>query len=225
MIDLVQQHFECRGDGIEFLMEAGWVRNHIPAGAMRIADVGCGIGALIDTIGPHRAIGVDYLESGLHRTRARYPRASLLAADAINLPFADGSLDVVTAQHVIEHLADARQACREWRRVLRPGGDNQPAGRVLILTPNRQFADPSVYDDETHVHIYDANDLSALLRDCGFDLIDLRTLGLPWFRRHHRIPGGWRYRRWVVGNARFLSRIPACSRGGQTLCCAARRAQ
>jgi SAM-dependent methyltransferase len=39
--------------------------------------------------------------------------------------FADGSVDVIEANHLFEHLThhDARRALREWRRVLRPDGE------------------------------------------------------------------------------------------------------
>jgi SAM-dependent methyltransferase len=38
------------------------------------------------------------------------------------LPFADGSFDVVYARAVLHHTADLGAACREFFRVLRPGG-------------------------------------------------------------------------------------------------------
>lgn len=43
-------------------------------------------------------------------------------ADICNLPFADGSFDVVFASHVLEHVAQDQRAMEEIRRVLRPGG-------------------------------------------------------------------------------------------------------
>lgn len=43
-------------------------------------------------------------------------------ADIRRLPFSDHSFDVVFASHVLEHVAEDRQAMCEIRRVLRPGG-------------------------------------------------------------------------------------------------------
>jgi len=43
-------------------------------------------------------------------------------ADALNLPFADGSFDVVWSQHAQMNIADKRRFYREARRVLKHGG-------------------------------------------------------------------------------------------------------
>jgi len=45
-----------------------------------------------------------------------------LHADLCRLPFASGSLDVVFASHVLEHIRDDESAIAEIWRVLRPGG-------------------------------------------------------------------------------------------------------
>jgi predicted SAM-dependent methyltransferase len=63
------------------------------------------------------------------RTRfGRYLTADLdrddvaLHADLCRLPFADESLDVVYASHVLEHIREDESAIAEIWRVLRPGG-------------------------------------------------------------------------------------------------------
>ena len=38
------------------------------------------------------------------------------------LPMADGTYDVIIASHVLEHLANAADAWKDWLRVLKPGG-------------------------------------------------------------------------------------------------------
>ncbi len=45
-----------------------------------------------------------------------------LNADLCRLPFPDGSLDVVFASHVLEHIREDERAIAEIGRVLRPGG-------------------------------------------------------------------------------------------------------
>ena len=42
--------------------------------------------------------------------------------DVQQIPLADGSVDVVICNHIMEHVADDRRAMRELHRVLKPGG-------------------------------------------------------------------------------------------------------
>lgn len=213
----IERHFVRRGHGVEFDMEADWIRAQLPSDARRVVDLGCGGGALLPILGLERVVGVDLSAGGLTLTQRRYGAVPLVCGSADRIPLADGSADALALQHVIEHLSDVSAAMSEWFRALRPGGV------LLILTPNADFVDPSVFDDPTHIRLFTASELDAAVRAGGFEPTDLRTLGLPWFRRHERIPGGWRLRRFVTRRARGLSSLPGLRRRGQTLCCAARR--
>lgn len=213
----VRQHFLHRGHGAEFEMEAQWVRSFLPDESVPALEIGCGNGALFEVIGLHRVLGLDHCAEGLALTRGRFPSVPLICGDACDLPLADESVGVVVAQHVIEHLPSYDTACREWLRVLRPGG------MLLLLTPNAVFCDPSVFHDETHLHIFNQRDLRAALCQAGFDVVELRTLGLPWFRCYQTIPSGWRLRQFVTRQAQVLSSVSPWCWQGQTLCCTARR--
>jgi len=217
--DPVERHFQHRGHGVEFEMEAAWVRRLLPKDARRVLDVGCGNGALFETIGPRRVVGIDYCAEGLGRTRRQFRRTPLVCADATNLPLGDGSVDAVTSQHVIEHLPVYARACVEWRRVLTPGG------LLLVLTPNVEFVDPAVFEDDTHVHLFDKDDLAETVTGAGFEIVELCSLGLPWFRNYQSLPSGWRFRRLVTRRSTAFSTVPFLRWRGQTLCCAARRVE
>jgi SAM-dependent methyltransferase len=56
--------------------------------------------------------------------------AASIGASVYDLPFADGSYDLVTANMVLEHLEEPAKAFSEIARVLRPGG------AFLFVTPN-----------------------------------------------------------------------------------------
>jgi len=81
----------------------------------------------------HSAVGIDLspkmLQLGLKKIAAGKldDRISLMRADALQIPFADGSFDAVTIAFGIRNVADVPKALAEIHRVLKPGG------RVLIL--------------------------------------------------------------------------------------------
>ena len=49
-------------------------------------------------------------------------RLQLICADALNIPFADGSFDVVTVGYGLRNLASWERGLEEMARVARPGG-------------------------------------------------------------------------------------------------------
>jgi SAM-dependent methyltransferase len=96
----------------------------------RWLDVGCGRGGIVELLGGQVRLcaGADLDLTSLREHRALHTRR--IAAPIEALPFADGSLDLVTCSWVIEHLADPRRAFAQVARVLSPGG------HWVLLTPN-----------------------------------------------------------------------------------------
>lgn len=89
----------------------------------RLMDVGCGTGVTLEEFGRHGWIcGLDLSPRALAYAKKRDPRVPVVQADLASLPIASGSLDVVLAFDVIEHLDDDVAAAREIHRVLKPGG-------------------------------------------------------------------------------------------------------
>ena len=73
---------------------------------------------------------------GLHegaRFRESYPAARYVQGNALELPFEDGSFDVVFSNAVIEHVGGVEEQRRFVAEVLRVGR------RAFITTPNRWF--------------------------------------------------------------------------------------
>jgi demethylmenaquinone methyltransferase/2-methoxy-6-polyprenyl-1,4-benzoquinol methylase len=95
----------------------------------RILDLGCGTADLslaFSRLGP--VVGCDFchpmLKIGAKKIAEIDPQlpVSLLEADALVLPFANASFDVVVSAFVLRNLAGIDQGLCEMRRVLRPGG-------------------------------------------------------------------------------------------------------
>lgn len=94
----------------------------------RWLDVGCGTGAftelILNTCSPASVIGIDPAPAQINHARSQpvAQRAEFRVADSQNLPFADGSFDVVASALVINFIPDRPKAIKEMRRAARPGG-------------------------------------------------------------------------------------------------------
>lgn len=98
-------------------------------GAERVLDVGCGTGHTALNFAPHVAqvIAVDFTEGMLAQGRLLASERNLAniefrQGDAEKLNFADGEFDVVVSRYSAHHWPHPQNALREFRRVLRPGG-------------------------------------------------------------------------------------------------------
>jgi SAM-dependent methyltransferase len=96
----------------------------------RVLDLGCGNGrhAMYFARQGFKAAGIDVSEQAIDWARDWAKRERLeidfRVGDIANLPFADGSFDVVVSHGVLDHVhyETARKAAAEVRRVLRPQG-------------------------------------------------------------------------------------------------------
>jgi ubiquinone/menaquinone biosynthesis C-methylase UbiE len=112
-------------------------------GTLDALDVGCGTGFLSLELARrgHRVTGIDFAPQMLAEARKKAAAQGVAvrfeAGDAEQLPFAEGSFDLVMTRHVLWTLPHPEQAIDEWIRVLRPGG--------RLAAMDSQF-DPSVLE-------------------------------------------------------------------------------
>src|SRR5574341_2364517 len=171
-------------------------------------DVACGTGALTRDLARRqpgaRVLGADFswemVRRGPSMDAAAGRRAAVpdgyLAADAMRLPLADATVDVVTIAFGLRNLPDPIGGLREFRRVLRPGG------RLVVCEFSRQVFGPfrEVYerylfrllplaarlvtsDPEAYQYLArsigawpDQAGLAAWLRGAGFEAVQWRNL-------------------------------------------------
>lgn len=103
----------------------GWIA---PGKRFKWLDVGCGSGILAETLldlcDPASVAGIDASAAQVEQAR-RGPagkRARFQQADALELPFPDGTFDIAAAALVLNFVPDPPRAVAEMRRVTRPGG-------------------------------------------------------------------------------------------------------
>jgi ubiquinone/menaquinone biosynthesis C-methylase UbiE len=101
-------------------------------GTESLLDVGTGPGdfpaRLLNQGHTGRLVGMDVVAGMVERAKAAHPGLEFVLADAMALPFADSSFDIVSARHMIYHVPDPNKALGEFFRVLKP------KGCVMVIT-------------------------------------------------------------------------------------------
>ncbi len=174
-----------------------------PRGAFAL-DVGTGTGDLaleLSRQGAARVVAVDFsaemLAAAARKAIARGADAPWALADALRLPFPNGTFDCVTSAFLLRNLADLRAGLAEMARVLRPGGrlvclditqpPPGPFGALYRLCFNHLLpplagaisGDPAAYRylSSSLRGFPDARSLASLLADLGLVEVRARRLG------------------------------------------------
>lgn len=128
MFDGVASRYDLTNTVLSFGQDRRWRRATRaalrPGPGERILDVGAGTGvstAELATSGAY-VVGVDLSLGMLRAGRRSRPHVTLLAGDALRLPFADGSFDAVTISFALRNVSDVDAALHELARVTRPRG-------------------------------------------------------------------------------------------------------
>jgi ubiquinone/menaquinone biosynthesis C-methylase UbiE len=152
-----------------------------------VLELGAGTGANLDHLGPRidQLTALEPSPAMAARLRSHAARTSdhdieVLEAPAEALPIATDSVDTVVATLVLCTVADTRQALREIRRVLRPGG-------ALVLLEHvrgegaterlQRALDPVWHVVGRGCHL--TRDTRRHLEEAGFDTAGLRDVSLP----------------------------------------------
>lgn len=205
------------------------IGRHLPAASGDIIfDVGCGSGVVADFLGRSGAqvTGIDGNPDAIAYARNHFARP--------NVSFVEGHVDhslptttpvdKIYCLEVIEHIYrnQAVDMLRAFHRALRNGGE------VFLTTPNYRSMWPviewmldhsglvPVMAEHQHVEFYHRGKLSALFKECGFEVRMIISVSLlsPW-----TAIASWRLAEQVL---RLESRLPFCI--GPVLVAVARKA-
>jgi SAM-dependent methyltransferase len=170
----------------------GWLA--APEG-VRWLDVGCGTGALSQTIvqvaSPAAVTGVDPSEEYIAYAceHVRDERFAFAVGDARALPVATGAYDAVVSGLVLNFVPDPARAVAEMARAARPGGVVAAyvwdyAGKMQLM---RHFWDAAValdsaaraLDEGERFPLCRQEPLAALFRGAGLRDVQVRAIDVP----------------------------------------------
>jgi SAM-dependent methyltransferase len=165
------------------------------AGGRRWLDVGCGTGALSQTIvdraAPAAVVGIDASAAFVSHAESHIadPCASFRVADAQALPFDPGAFDAAVSGLVLNFVPEPSRMVAEMRRVVRLGGTValylwDYAGEMQLM---RHFWDAAAaldpaaepLDEGRRFPIARPEALAALFRDAGLAEVETRAIDVP----------------------------------------------
>jgi SAM-dependent methyltransferase len=158
-------------------------------GWSRVLDAGCGSGIPVSSRlleAGHHVVGVDFSSAQLSLAQTVLTRCQLVQGDLTELPFGDGTFDVVVSFYAIIHVPrEAHRALlKEIYRVLRPHG------RTLLCLGWGDL--PADLDVESWLGVpmfwshFDQDTNLGLLSEVGFSLRWSRQLSDPMGHAAHQ---------------------------------------
>lgn len=142
-------------------------------------DFACGPGTMLRSFASHVKwiCGLDLTPAMLERARrtAREKGQSnvyFCCADAMTLPFADGSINIAVGSYCLHHIPDPAKVIREFARALRPGGR---LGILDITVPDDR-AKAELNDqierirDDSHERKFSERELEDLVKSAGLEI-------------------------------------------------------
>ena len=163
-------------DGIRYL-------HALPQG--RLLDVGCGTGAWLLTMRElgWQVEGLDFDENAVQMATLRGLTVHTGSLEAQSFP--DECFDVVTLNHVIEHLPDPVATLAECRRILKKNG------QLILSTPNSASLGHRIFKEHwrgleppRHLYLFGPASMNALLTLAGFTKFSIQTRNSGYLWKH-----------------------------------------
>jgi SAM-dependent methyltransferase len=192
--DYQESFWEKGGRSYEDAVEGVALQRLLPSQGKLLLELGAGAGRNTPRYqGYERIVLLDYSHTQLEQARARLgdsDRFRYVAADIYTLPFAAGLFDGATMIRTLHHMADARLALSQVRRVLSPEAsfilefaNKRNLKAILRYTFRRQRWNPFSPEPIEFAPLnfdFHPDTVRTWLRACGFRVE--RTLTVSHFR-------------------------------------------
>lgn len=168
----------------------------IPGG--KILDVGCGNGSFLTKmqLAGMDAYGVEFSPDGAKEAQRRGLKVKCGTLEQQKYP--SNFFDVITLNHVYEHVPDPLGTLKELKRILKPDG------RVIIAVPNARSLAAKLFgrfwaslDAPRHLSIHTPHTMRVAAEKAGMDIAGIRYISFPFqfqaslayvFNPHGRVP-------------------------------------
>ncbi|WP_420263994.1 class I SAM-dependent methyltransferase [Candidatus Magnetominusculus dajiuhuensis] len=153
----------------------------------RILDIGCGRGLFLNVMkdAGWEVAGVEFDEATASNA-ASYYGIEVISGEPHTWKFDPASFDVITLNHVLEHIANPKELIQSCHRLLKDGG------LLVVAVPNldgiQSWAGRKNWfhlDVPYHLHHFTDKGISSLLSAASFDIVSKRHFDLEYS------PFGW----------------------------------
>lgn len=162
-----------------------------------LLDIGCGVGDFLHTAETHGwdCLGVEPSEDAKAIAQKRM-KGKIISSEELET-LSDGSFDLITMWHVLEHVDDLKWQIAQLQRLVKP------SGRVVIALPNYKSYDGqyykelwAAYDVPRHLNHFNRNTLAKMFKTIGLELIKMDKLKWDAYYisylseqyKHHSLP-------------------------------------
>ncbi len=154
---------------------------------IKILDVATGTGIIANMLGSNgyeNVFGIDISEGMLRiaidHAKEQESNVKFKYADALELPFGDGSFDVVISSRLLWTLTEPEMAIKEWRRVLKDGGKiiaiNELEPELGIRCSGLDGYIKDIRAKKLPYGNVDQNEILDTFKACNFNNVSLRHM-------------------------------------------------
>ena len=152
------------------------IEKHVGKG--KILDIGCGRGLFLDIMRTYgwTVLGVEFGQEAVETASSAYG-IDIINETRMQSELSDEEFDVITMNHVLEHMYDPAETIRECARTLRKGG------LLVVSVPNIRSLQAAFgnrdwfhLDPPYHLNHFSEQGLTKLLENHSFSIRKVRRL-------------------------------------------------
>ena len=181
------QGFSSDGDTYADAEDLEWMLKDLPMSPdAQALDIASGTGEFARAIAPQVAtvIGLDATDAMMETGKKFIEEAgirniSFKKGVVQDIPFDDGTFDIVSCRYAFHHFADPRPVIREMARVCKPGGHVIVVD--IIVSDESTAVESNYYEwlcDPSHTRALHPGEFETYFRLFGLDVISARTKAL-----------------------------------------------